>query len=387
MFIGVHALVIGLIGAVWRLSDDSESPHAARVPDDPAAEPVFRDPNHAAGGRLTMDLLVIARKIWLYRVATLPIIVLTLLAALYVVAIKDAEYEATSNYILINPPPPPGAEDIAANPALADINSDNPFTRFSDQSAVSALLVSRLSDESTRQALSAQGVDPRYEVAPSSEFSAQTLLLEVTGVGPTPEQAIQSAALVGAGLVKELDTLQESRGVASRYRIEAQSVTAAASAQRKVSSTLRPLVGVLAFGGILMFVAVSAGEALTTLRSEGGGRVPSRRPRPQPFRGLFVAVRRYFSNHEPNSGQDREGSKEGKPAGASTKSTGHSWRGRQRRRNGSGGRKKRSPVNDPSKGAASSPQREGRSSYGSNGSNGSERSGKQERDRGADSKA
>ena len=77
-----------------------------------------------------MDLLVIARKIWLYRVATLPIIVLTLLAALYVVVIKDAEYEATSNYILINPPPPPGAEDIAANPALADINSDNPFTRF-----------------------------------------------------------------------------------------------------------------------------------------------------------------------------------------------------------------------------------------------------------------
>ena len=246
--------------------------------------------------------------------------------------------------------------------------------------------MSRLSDESTRQALSAQGVDPRYEVAPSSEFSAQTLLLEVTGVGPTPEQAIQSAALVGAGLVKELDTLQESRGVASRYRIEAQSVTAAASAQRKVSSTLRPLVGVLAFGGILLFVAVSAGEALTTLRSEGGGRVPSRRPRPQPFRGGFVAVA-LFSNHESNSGQDREGSKEGKPAASPTKSTGHSWRGRRRRRNGSGGKRKRSPVKDPSKGAANSPQPEGRSSYGSNGSNGSERSGKQQRDRGADSKA
>ena len=276
MFIGVHALVIGLIGAVWRLSNDSESPHTARVPDDPAAGPVFRDPNDAAGESITMDLLVIARKIWLYRVATLPIIVLTLLAALYVVAIKDAEYEATSNYILINPPPPPGAEDIAANPALADINSDNPFTRFSDQSAVSALLVSRLSDESTRQALSAQGVDPRMRGDTSgSEFSAQTLLLEVTGVGPTPEQAIQSAALVGAGLVKELDALQQSVGVASRYRIEAQSVTAASSAQRKVSSTLRRLVGVLALGG-------------SDVRSGFGGRgvddvaLGGRRPSPEP---------------------------------------------------------------------------------------------------------
>ena len=33
-----------------------------------------------------MDLLLIARKIWRYRIATLPVIALTLLGAFYVVA-------------------------------------------------------------------------------------------------------------------------------------------------------------------------------------------------------------------------------------------------------------------------------------------------------------
>lgn len=310
-----------------------------------------------------MDLLVIGRKIWLYRVATVPIIVLTMLAAFYVVVIKEPEYEATSNYVLINPPPPPSQEDIAVDPALGRINTDNPFTRFSDQSAVVGLLVSRLSNEATREALSAKGADPRYEVGPSSEFSASSLLLEITGVGATPEQAIASARLVGAGLVGELGKLQESNGVAPSYRIKAQSVTAAESAQRKVSSTLRPLVGVLVLGGILLFVVVSAGEALTTLRSERGGL-------------------------DPDGDQDREGPKQGKPTGPSKKDKGHSWHGRRRRRNGSEGKKKRTKVKEPSsKGAASGSQREGRSTYGPNGSNGTQRTGRQERDRGAGSKA
>ena len=35
-----------------------------------------------------MDLLLIARKIWRYRIATLPVIALTLLGAIYVVVLK-----------------------------------------------------------------------------------------------------------------------------------------------------------------------------------------------------------------------------------------------------------------------------------------------------------
>ena len=46
-----------------------------------------RDESSRTGG-LTVDLLLIARKIWRYRVVTLPVIALTMLGALYVVAVK-----------------------------------------------------------------------------------------------------------------------------------------------------------------------------------------------------------------------------------------------------------------------------------------------------------
>ena len=61
-----------------------------------------------------MDLLMITRKIWRHRIVTLPVIVLTFLGMVYVVAIKSSEYWATSSYVLINPPAPPTAEEMAS---------------------------------------------------------------------------------------------------------------------------------------------------------------------------------------------------------------------------------------------------------------------------------
>ena len=58
-----------------------------------------------------MDLLLIARKIWRYKLATLPVIFLTLCGAVYAVALKDPVYEVKSSYLLINPPAPPTAEE------------------------------------------------------------------------------------------------------------------------------------------------------------------------------------------------------------------------------------------------------------------------------------
>ena len=178
-----------------------------------------------------MDLLAIARKIWLYRVATLPVLILTFLGAFYVVVIKSPEYEASSSYVLIQPPPPPTQEDIAIDPSLGRINADNPFTRFTDQSAVVGVLASRLGNESSRDALAEKGADRRYTVAPSSEFSTSSLLVEITGVGSSPEEAVGTAELVGAALVRELDDLQATQNVAQDYRIQAQSVTAPDAAQ------------------------------------------------------------------------------------------------------------------------------------------------------------
>lgn len=215
-----------------------------------------------------MDLLAISRKIWRHRLATLPVLVLTLLGAIYVIAIKSPEYQASSSYVLINPPAPPTAEEIAADPKLGRISADNPYTRFADQSVVVDLLASKLSNESARSALEQQGADRAYTVAPSAELGFSSLIVEITGSGSTPQEAVRTADLVGAALTSELDSLQASKGVAPRYRIQTQRVVAPDNAQQRVSGKLRALVGVFAMGAILLFVVISAAEGLAALREE-----------------------------------------------------------------------------------------------------------------------
>ena len=131
-----------------------------------------------------MDLLQISRKIWRYRIVTLPVIVLTLLGAFYVIAIKAPVYKASSSYVLINPPPPPTAEEIARNPALGRINPDNPYTRFSDQSVIVSLLSSSLSNDSARQALSRRARIPVTPWHPTSSSAIRAWSWRSPGWAP-----------------------------------------------------------------------------------------------------------------------------------------------------------------------------------------------------------
>ena len=215
-----------------------------------------------------MDLLHISQKIWRYRLVTLPVIALTLLGAFYVIAIKAPVYKVSSSWVLINPPPPPTAEEIARDPALGRINPNNPYTRFSDQSVIVSLLSSSLSNDSARQQLEAAGADPRYTVAPDVELGYSSLVLVVTGVGSTPQAAVHTAELVGAALTREVERVQTAQHVDPRYMIKAQQVVAPNSAKQQISSKLRPLLAVLAIGAILLLLAVSAAEALDRLRAE-----------------------------------------------------------------------------------------------------------------------
>ena len=105
-------------------------------------------------------------------------------------------------------------------------------------------------------------------MAPDLQLGYSSLVVEVTGVGSTPQGAVHTAELVGAALTRELDRMQVSQGVDPRYMIKTQRVVAPDSPTLQVSSTLRPLVGVLAIGAILLLLAVSAAEALDTLRAE-----------------------------------------------------------------------------------------------------------------------
>jgi hypothetical protein len=215
-----------------------------------------------------VDLLLIARKLWHYKLATLPVVVLTLCGAVYAVAVKDPVYEAKSTYVLINPPAPPTAEEIARDPALGRVNADNPYTRFADQSVVVQVLTGALNSESARRALQDAGADSRYTVAPSAELGYSSPIVQITGVGATPRDAVHSAELVGEALKRELDLMQEERGVDPQYEIKTHQVEPPTGAELRASSQARTLVAVLALGAILLFVVVSAADALSALRRD-----------------------------------------------------------------------------------------------------------------------
>jgi hypothetical protein len=222
-----------------------------------------------------VDLLSIARKIWHYKLLTVPVVLLTLCAAVYVLALREPVYEASSSHILISPPAPPTEEDIARNPALGHINADNPYARFSDPTVVVEVLASSMGNESAVRALLRAGADTRYEVAPGSEFG-NSPIMKITAQAGSPAKAVRSVKLVGKAAIRRLEAMQRAEGVDPRYMIRANQVDLPEGAQMRMSGQLRMLIGVLALGTVLLFVVVSLADALTILwRERRGGAAPS----------------------------------------------------------------------------------------------------------------
>jgi hypothetical protein len=219
-----------------------------------------------------MNLWLILQKVWRYKLATAPIFALVLAGSFYVIAVKAPVYEASSTYILVSPPAPPTPDEIASNPKLG-VGTDNPYTRYSDQSIVVQLLASRLSGDDARRALLKSGADPRYTVAPSPMFGLNAPIVEITGTGATPAVAVRTADVVGDALVRELDRMQAAHGVAPKYRIDTQQVVAAHDAAMKASGKLRSLVAVFALGAILLFVVISVADALSAVRADWSSKV------------------------------------------------------------------------------------------------------------------
>jgi hypothetical protein len=217
-----------------------------------------------------MDLLAIARKIWRHRLLTVPVIALTVFGAVYVVAVKEPVYEASSSYLLVNPPEVPTAEAVEQNPALGQVRADNPYTRFADQSVVVDVLARTMSTDSARRALVRAGADERYTVAPDSQFGSSKPILQITGTGPTPLKAVRTATVVGRAVIGELERVQRVQQIDSRYQITALQVEVPDGARLQASGQMRMLVGVLALGAILLFIVVSVAEALHSLRRERG---------------------------------------------------------------------------------------------------------------------
>ncbi len=215
-----------------------------------------------------MSLLLILRKIWSYRLVTVPIVVLVIVGAFYVIAIQAPTYESSGTYILVNPPAPPTDAQIARDPALAGIHGDNPYTRYSDPAVLVQVLASRLSSDQVRLSLARQGVDQNYIAQPSAEFGFSAPILQITGTGTTPTAAVKTTNLVGQALAHQLNVMQEAQGVDKTYWIKTEAVVPATDAKLKASGKLRSLVALLILGTILLFIAISILDAVSALRGD-----------------------------------------------------------------------------------------------------------------------
>lgn len=214
-----------------------------------------------------MDLVIIAGKLWRYRWLTLPVIVLTLVGAAYTVLIKAPQYGASSSFLLINPPSPPTADQIREDPELEHVRTDNPYTRFSDQSVVIEVLSRTLSSPSARAVLERKGADPHYTVESAVRFGASTPIVQVVGTGATPATATQTTQIVSNAVTSELDRMQAAQDVDPRYRITTLQLEAP-SPQLEPSGQLRMLVGILVAGAIVLFIIVSVVDALGEISAE-----------------------------------------------------------------------------------------------------------------------
>jgi hypothetical protein len=199
-----------------------------------------------------MGLRSIIRAVWRYKLAIIPVIVLTVLGALYILKIKPPVYEASSSLLFLNP------QGLATK-----ISTDNPYSNLGDVWTADAV-VSAVAGDS-----------PQAQVTLSTNPNNPPII-DISGTGPTPQAAIRVTDLAIGQAMSELYQIQKRQGVNDLYMIRAIELVQPYHAEQTFSGKLRSLIAVLALGTILLFVTVSVAQAME--KSRKGGRINPSRP-------------------------------------------------------------------------------------------------------------
>ncbi len=205
-----------------------------------------------------MDLLAIVRSLRRHVKIAGIVLAITGLAVAWLLLFMPRNYQAKSEFVLVNPAPAPTDAQIEKDPTLAQINRNNPYLRFANEGTVGHVLSGRMSGDSVREALQAQGADPDYTIAPSPT-SGQ--VIDITGTGTSAQQAETTLRLVSERTLAELEAMQRVYGAQDVALIRALPVADPTGANVVLSGTIRMLVGILGAGVIVLFAAISIAEA------------------------------------------------------------------------------------------------------------------------------
>jgi capsular polysaccharide biosynthesis protein len=220
-----------------------------------------------------MDLLSIVQTLWRRKLFAIPVILLTLIGGIYVIKVKPPVYESSASVLLITPNPPTPAQ-IAADPKLRKINTNNPYIDYGDLQIVGDAVIELVTSDAAQPALISAGVDPRYTLSLSDDVGDPPII-EITGVGSTPQQAIHSAGVLAQVSTEDLYQLQKQQGVNHLYMIQATDLVRPTQATLSDSGKLRSLIAVLGLGTLLLFIVISVTDAVDKRRARTARALPN----------------------------------------------------------------------------------------------------------------
>lgn len=212
-----------------------------------------------------MDPIAVLKTLWQHRFVSLPVLLLTFAAAIYIFQFAPRSYESSSTYALINPDIPT-AQEVEKKPALEQLNKKNPYLRSSDPSLIVQVLLTRLSDSSTADRLKEQGLSSDYTVS-RGVGGVNGFLVDITGTAETPGKSFATTRALGEMLEKDLYDAQKINGADDTYLFTSIVVASPDKATEQFSSRLRSVIAIFLAGVVLMFGSVSIARSVSVSRN------------------------------------------------------------------------------------------------------------------------
>jgi hypothetical protein len=199
-----------------------------------------------ASSGVSMDVLSVLRLLTRHWRVTAPAALLTLLLVGAAFRSSSPTYEATGSIVLLPPPEAPEVQP-SSQPVPPPTVGQNPFARYGDLSVVADILARVLDSDSRQAKFESQGVTG-YDVVVNRLQRGP--VVDVTGLGPNPEAAIQSTEIVLKEVNAVLSDLQEAEGADPNYFIHSASVELPSTATPMYGSTVRTAIAALAVGAL-----------------------------------------------------------------------------------------------------------------------------------------
>ena len=210
-----------------------------------------------------MDPLAVIRTIWRMKWFAFPAIIVTVAAAVAVYFYGPRTYESTISYALVNPKIPTEAE-LELNPALIDLNADNPYLRSSDPNLVANVVITRLNAPGTQEELKRQGLGTEFLATPGAGGGG--LIVSITASGETEAQSLATISELGTLFEESLHSVQTINGADERFLFTPIVVAEPDRATEKLSSRVRTVIMVSLGGVILIFGSISLGTWVESSR-------------------------------------------------------------------------------------------------------------------------